>query len=245
MLEQLFSGSAIGAILLGYPYTGIGMVDMLAMALLLYCLLKVLLAVSRRHLENSPAEHAADASLNRDEPPSRQSTDNGSRGLSTVKERAANAWDHLRSTSPPVNDSEAGVASPASVPADFDTEDFLDGARAAYSRLQTAWAARNVDDITPFVTPEMLEAVTREARKDPASRRTEVVVVHATLTSVMRTADEERAVVLFNGLLREEGRTNPLEAREIWHFTRTLHPEGMWRLDAIEAVDNGNDDNAV
>ena len=157
----------------------------------------------------------------------------------SVKKQAAKTWESLSDTPLPSTSGEAHVDPQASVPADFDVKNFLDGARMAYSRLQTAWAARDVDVIAPLVTPAMLERVREQVRKNPEPRHMEVVVVHATLLDVSRTAEEESVTLLFDGLLREEDRS--VDARENWRFVRTLRPEGMWLLDTIGSAHDRND----
>jgi predicted lipid-binding transport protein (Tim44 family) len=222
------------------------MADMLALTLIAYVALKALLTISRSKGQktgggrNTDAPRSADSgggAFRNGDPAVRSYSSGRNRAEAprTVKEQAASAWEYLRNT-PPSGGSEADVNHGAAGPPDFDARDFLDGARMLYSRLQTSWAARDLDDIAPFVSPDMLHAIQEQARDDPRPRRAEVVHVQATLTGVTHSVGEERAVVFFEGLLREEDVEHPIDAREMWHFTRALAPGGMWRLDAIETV---------
>ena len=71
------------------------------------------------------------------------------------------AWDNLRSSRRP--------ASPAAVniPPGFDEREFLDGAKAAYTRMQASWDARDLDDLRQFTSPEVFAEVQAQAAADP------------------------------------------------------------------------------
>ena len=153
----------------------------------------------------------------------------------TTKKRAADAWTVLRSTPEPSESVVRDAGLPAKSPEGFDQADFLDGARLLYSRLQTAWAARKIDDIRPFVTDDMLAAIGEECRRDPAPKEVAVVLVEGSFAGLEENDGEERASVLFKALLRE-GEAAPAEVRELWHFVRGEQTEGMWRLDGVESV---------
>jgi hypothetical protein len=174
-----------------------------------------------------------------------------------MQQRARTVWDALRST-PPESPAPAGtreaaggsqpgpppgpssapgsVAEGVAVPADFDVEDFLDGARLLYSRLQTSWAARDLKDLAPFATPEMMDILRRQAEQDPVPGTVEVLLVTAVLTGVTRRAEEERVDVAFSAMLEEDpaGRGEKISVKEIWHFVRGPATGGGWRLDGIE-----------
>ncbi len=278
MFEQIFGNSVVGAVFLGYPYSGVGIIDIAILTILFYIGLKLAFIIRKNTNMNreqdadfpretgkktldapedqSEAERPGVPEV-RDRPvgqgkpasPPMQPTSqrfgntqkNDGSGASyprTVKEQAASAWDHLRSTPAPTFTPPEQLTPGQTLPADFDTEDFLDGARMFFQRLQVSWAARQIDDIAAFVTQEMFEIVSEQAKRDPQPRHVDIMFVNATLTSVTRQDDEETAVVLFSALLREEGRENPIDAREIWHFTRDTKAQSMWKLDAIEQVES-------
>ena len=154
----------------------------------------------------------------------------------TVKKRAADAWQYLRDTPEQGPSVVRDTSAPAKTPEGFDQADFLDGARLLYGRLQTAWAARKMDEIRPFVSEAMLAVIEEEAQRDPAPKEVSVVLVEGSFAGLEEDGEGERASVLFKALLRE-GAAAPAEVRELWHFIRGEHTEGMWRLDGVEAVE--------
>ncbi|MDL2315756.1 39S ribosomal protein L45 [Desulfovibrio sp. OttesenSCG-928-A18] len=168
----------------------------------------------------------------------------------SMKERAAAAWAYFGAGSSAVNkdfpeqaEPEQGggykVAPEARVPSDFDVADFLEGARTLYVRLQKAWAAREVQSLAPFVSPQMLSALQAQAVADPEPLSVNIMLVDATLQNVEGGFDEERggeqeAMVLFNVLMRSGAETRPAQVDEIWVFARADESAGMWRLTSIE-----------
>ena len=159
---------------------------------------------------------------------------NGRPPQNNMEWRAKTTWDSLRSKTP-----EPQRQNGASGSGDFDKEDFLKGARALYVRLQNSWAARDVDDLIPFVTPGMLRILREQATLDPAPRQVQVLLVTAAFSGITREQGAERASVTFDVVMHEgpeNDTTEPVNIHELWHFVRGLGAGGTWRLDGIEQV---------
>ena len=153
-------------------------------------------------------------------------------------QEAASGWDRLRET-PACDAAESGApaSATATLPGDFDSEDFLKGAKMAYTRLQEAWDRRDMNDIAQFATPPVIDAVRQQMAEDPAPSRTEILLVNAQIMDVTREAAAERVQVYFDVLMREtREQASPATVREIWHFLRKL-PDGSWKLDGIQQVE--------
>lgn len=104
-------------------------------------------------------------------------------------------------------------------PAGFDEEEFLRGAKAAYTRLNNAWDKRDLSDIAQFSTPAFQKEIQQQAAEDKTPGNTEIMLVNASLLSVDTVGDEQIAQVYFNVLLREDpSQEAPIDVREIWHF---------------------------
>lgn len=148
---------------------------------------------------------------------------------------AGDAWGNLRSQ--PASGMTAEVPSGPALPEGFDAEEFLRGAKMAYTRLQKSWDARDLNDIAQFANPAVMEAVREQLKAEPTPTTTELLLVNAQLLEVTREPDGvERAQVYFDVLMREDPRQEtPSSVREIWHFMRE-GAQGMWRLDGIQQV---------
>ena len=124
-------------------------------------------------------------------------------------------------------------------PAGFDEEEFLRGAKAAYTRLNNAWDKRDLSDIAQFSTPAFQKEIQQQAAEDKTPGNTEIMLVNASLLSVDTVGDEQIAQVYFNVLLREDpSQEAPIDVREIWHFVRPASGDGTWKLDGIQQVEN-------
>lgn len=156
----------------------------------------------------------------------------------TVRDRAEAMWGHLSSEQPAREDtSPAGaIAEGARVPAGFDVNDFLDGARTLYVRLQNAWASRKVDDLAPFVADDLMNLLRGQAAANPEPSVVDIILVNATLQDVRGDDADQKALVHFNVLMKTGGETQPSEVNEIWTFARDGASGGMWRLTGIEAA---------
>lgn len=123
------------------------------------------------------------------------------------------------------------------VPAGFDVDEFLKGAKATYTRMQQSWDRRDLNDIAHFATPTVLRELEEQARQDPNPSHTEILLINANLVGMENEGANQRAQVYFDVMMREDpSQPNATPAREIWHFLR-IGPNGNWKLDGIQQVE--------
>lgn len=219
LLGGLLAGSLIGSLLFGGGFSGGGIMDILLLGILLFVGLK-LFARSRSKAQPAPAG-ASNAPMGGMEPPLQRN------------DTAAAGWDTLSSQDNTYN-SQPEVVIP--MPADFDAEEFLRGAKMAYNRLQAAWDNRDLNDIAQFASPAVMDAVRQQLAEETEPSKTEILLVNAQLLSVVNEDKEQRAQVYFDVLMRERpDQPTPSNVREIWHFVRELDG-GTWKLDGIQQV---------
>ncbi|WP_353117448.1 TIM44-like domain-containing protein [Nitratidesulfovibrio sp.] len=217
ILGGMLAGSLIGSLLFGGGFGGVGMMDMLLVALVVFMGLKLFAA--RRGSTPAPASASGQPG--------------GMRRAADYGAQSGAGWDALRAA--PATAADAQPASPG-IPEGFDTEDFLRGAKLAYNRLQASWDRRDLDDIAQFTTPEILREITQQAQDDPSPSRTEVLYCNASVLSVTEEKGRSVATVFFDVLMREDAQADaPSQVREVWHFVRTGNE--MWRLDGIQQVE--------
>lgn len=158
-------------------------------------------------------------------------------GLSGGLHRSSNAaWDTLRTSTP----AAGPVLSGPQVPADFDTQDFLAGAKAAYTRLQSAWNARDLHDIRQFTTDEVFQEIQTQAAADSTTDKTEILLLEARLLEVRTMGNQTVASVLFDAMLRENGPSSHAEqVREAWHFSRyESGGKSHWVVEGIQQLEH-------
>ena len=149
-----------------------------------------------------------------------------------VEEAAQAAWDRLRSS--PASDSSSQGDK------EFDEQEFLQGARAVYARLQEAWDDRDIEDIANFTSPELLDKLRERSKKDSKRSRTELLLINAKLMDRQHEGSRETASVDFDVLLRQGGTDRePHQSREVWHFARDSQGRNAnWRLESIEQLED-------
>ena len=222
LMGGLLAGTLIGSLLGGHGFAGGGFMDILLFGLLIFIGLKLFAAFRG---SQKPAQTATG-------PEGPQNAQQNAAGM--MREDSGNGWDALRG--------QAAAPAEASgpqipMPPGFDAEEFLRGAKMAYTRLQTAWDKRDMSDIAQFTTEAVQKAVQEQMDADPKPSTTEILLVNAQLLGVHNEGEEQYAQVFFDVLLRETpAQETPSSAREVWHFMRPVSG-GNWKLDGIQQVE--------
>lgn len=233
MLGGLLAGGLIGSMLFGgMGGLGGGFLDIILIGGLVYLAFKFL---SRRRAASSQS------GMRGQQPATATATAGGN--VHQYQERPSPngmGWDALSSA--PAGAALAGspshaVSSRPPLPEGFDENEFLEGAKVAYTRLNTAWDSRDLSDIERFATQTFMNEIRAQAQEDPTPSRTEILLVNASLTEVRTEGDEQMATVYFDVVLREDpSQPSPTDVREMWHFIRNKDGSGQWRLDGIQQV---------
>ena len=242
MLGGLLAGGLLGSLLFGGGFNGGGFLDILLIAGLLYLGFKFF---ARRKAASAAAGYGAggaapagpQGTAYQATPPGQGGFDwatlGGGAGQAAGNAQTGQAGQSAQSGQ--FNQAEATFG--PRVPAGFDQDEFLQGAKAAYTRLNAAWDKRDLDDIANFATPAMMDELRSHLAEDPKPSQTEIMLVNASIVAVEAVGDEQMASVYFNVLLREDpNQSAPTEIREVWHFVRPGTGDGMWRLDGIQQV---------
>lgn len=238
ILGGLLAGSLLGSMLTGGGFSGGGFLDILIIALVAYLAFKFF--TRRRNVSQNMAAQGAGPS---NAPYFGNSSDNTP--LQRTAQQPSNSggfdWGALTgqsSSSTGTSNSEL-PGTTRIIPAGFDEEEFLRGAKAAYMRLNDSWDKRDINDIAQFTTPAFVAEIRRQATEDPNPGKTEIILINASVIEVTTEGNEQDAKVYFDVLLREDPRqSTPSQIREVWHFVRPASGEGVWKLDGIQQVSN-------
>lgn len=221
MLGGLLAGTFIGSMLsgsgMGGAGAGGGLLDLILIGLLVYFGIKLF----RRFKANQ--QSGTQATSHRTDPQSGAFS-------------GGSAWDRLKDAAYGSGQTY-DMPQASAVPADFNQEEFLRGAKMAYNRLQESWDRRDLDDIAQFATPPVLRELRAQYEEDPNPGVTQVLKVDASVVEVREEGDEQRVSVFFDVLMREDPeQANPEQVRELWHFVRSRHGDNSWRLDGIQQM---------
>ncbi|WP_432736035.1 Tim44 domain-containing protein [Maridesulfovibrio sp. FT414] len=234
----LLAGTFLGSMLGGFGGMGGGFFNLLIIGLLVYLGFKFFKSRSRNsdnvyqqgNYQRGPTQSSGNGVNNSNADP-----------YARREDAAKNAWEHL--SSKPSGNAGAGSVADAgptiSRPAGFDEEEFLEGAKAVYNRLQKSWDNRDMNDIAQFATSDVVDEIRRQAQEDPGPSLTEVMMVNARLLEVKEDGGKTMATVYYDVLLREDSsQSQPSQVREVWHFIKESGGNAMWKLDGIQQLEN-------
>ena len=120
------------------------------------------------------------------------------------------------------------------LPAGFDAEAFLRGAKTNFIRLQLANDAGQLDEIREFTTDEVFAELSRE--RGAAGQQTEVVSLEAELLDVATERDRHWASVRFSGLVRETPGSEAVAFGEVWNLAKPVDGSSGWLLAGIQQM---------
>ena len=228
LMGGLLAGSLIGSLLGGHGFAGGGFMDILIFGLLIYVGLK-LFAVFRG------AQQPAQTQAGTENRANYANYENQEAGMNR-NDGGSNGWDSLRAANGG-QDAPAAPGPQIPMPPGFDADEFLRGAKMAYTRLQSSWDKRDMSDIAQFATKSVQDAVREQMQADPTPSTTEILLVNAQLLGVSDEGSDQYAQVFFDVLLRENPQQQtPVTVREVWHFVRPV-AGGNWKLDGIQQVE--------
>jgi predicted lipid-binding transport protein (Tim44 family) len=127
------------------------------------------------------------------------------------------------------------IATPGpALPPGFDPEPFLQQAKLQFRRLQAAYDAGDRTRLADVMTPAFFAEVSHELDERGEHVPTEVVALNAEILEVVTEGTRHVASVKFNGIVREDGATQPQPFVEIWNLTKPVDGSSGWLLAGIQ-----------
>ena len=121
------------------------------------------------------------------------------------------------------------------VPAWFNAEQFVKGAKSHFSNLQQAWDDKNWDEIATYTTDDVLAALKSERAALSDDLNTQVVSVNAQLVGFKEEQGFVVAGINFCGKIKEDSALVAKDFDETWHLTRDMSVENAdWVIAGIE-----------
>ncbi|HYH43625.1 MAG TPA: Tim44-like domain-containing protein, partial [Burkholderiales bacterium] len=128
-------------------------------------------------------------------------------------------------------------AAPVAAPllADFDSEQFLQHARANFVKLQAAHDRKDLTSIRDFLTPQLYGDIEAEVRASgDAPEKTEIVTLNAEVLDVTSEAGLYVVSVRFSGLIRDEPAADAQPFSEVWHLEKPVNGRSGWLVSGIQ-----------
>ncbi len=234
VLGGLALGGLLGALFFGGAFENINLFDILIFAAIAFLLYKIF-ARKKQAANPRPVSTVNPAALKQSD----------QRAFDTNLMFKKTALEHgVESTPTAAPAQTTWTTSGAAIPRDFDSKNFLEGAKAAYQRLQKAWDEGDLADIRQFSTDAVFAEIQDQFRARQGENRTELLKLDAELLSVRESGANTEASVLFDAILREIDSENaadarPEQQREIWHFIRPINSkQPTWFLDGIQQIED-------
>jgi predicted lipid-binding transport protein (Tim44 family) len=127
------------------------------------------------------------------------------------------------------------------VPAGFDSEGFLNAAKANFVTLQAAWDKSDIQSLRTMMTDDMLgeirtQLADREAHTGGPANHTDVVMIEASLLGIEDLGGDYMASVEFSGMIREDMSAGPRPFREVWNMTKPKSGSSGWLVAGVQAL---------
>ena len=128
----------------------------------------------------------------------------------------------------------AAAAPAINAPAWFNEQSFLAAARNHFQSLQQHWDANEMDKITEFVTPQMLEFLKRErAELGDGFQSTYIDNLEVQLDGIDDRADRTDATLTFRGVSKNSRFDQGEVFSESWHMVRAPGENQPWLVAGI------------
>jgi predicted lipid-binding transport protein (Tim44 family) len=127
------------------------------------------------------------------------------------------------------------------IPVGFDSDGFLQSAKANFVSLQAAWDKADIPALRVMMTDTMLKEIQaqlaeREAHTGGPVNMTDVVMIDAHLLGIEDLGDDYMASVEFSGMIREEPSAGPSPFREVWNMIKPKNGQSGWLVAGVQAL---------
>lgn len=131
---------------------------------------------------------------------------------------------------------QADIPPMPGAPEDFDTEEFLNGARAVRRRLCQAWQSGDCDSLEPLCMPNMLMQMIFAKLRGVQPFSTESSGLEIYPVSFTSSDKTDVGTVVFRGLGHDSSSGTYLPFAENWIFVRSREADALWKLEKVERL---------
>jgi predicted lipid-binding transport protein (Tim44 family) len=120
------------------------------------------------------------------------------------------------------------------IPVDFDTNRFLQEAKAQFVEIQKVWDSGDLSQMRNFLTDDLLKEWQVQLAGRIGKNHTEVVLLNAEILGIEKVTDGHLASVRFSGMLREQVGAEAFRFEEVWNLFKP--EQGGWLLAGIQLI---------
>ncbi|MDG6774462.1 Tim44-like domain-containing protein [Thiomicrorhabdus sp. ZW0627] len=231
-LAGLAAGGLLAAMLFGDGFEGIQLMDMLIFALIAYMLFK--LFASSRSRQQPIYGQSSEGTYQSDN--------------QTVSRRQAYSEFSGQPNYDPYQEGSIigsalgeGISDQAvtvhEVPAWFNAQQFVEGAKGHFVTLQKAWDDLDLKEVESYCTPELFAEIKQQAQgRVPGDNVTVVDTLDAEIADMAIDGDYFVVSVRFSGFIQEEAEADAHAFNEVWHIRRDASDQGNWLVAGIQQM---------
>ncbi len=229
LLGGLALGGLLGSLLFGGAFENFNFMDILVFGSIAFLLLK-LFAAKTTYSKSSPA-YSRDTYASTDQTKSSGNADFDTDIFST---KARTSGINTNGSLSEKQRTEDAIVLPKA----FNEQDFLNGAKSAFKRLQAAWDQRDLAEVRSLCTDKVFAEIQSQLQKTDSINHTDVLRIDAELLEVREVGNELEAVVLFDTIMRENLNAQPEQVREVWTFIKPKNSlQTKWYLDGLQQLE--------
>ncbi len=120
------------------------------------------------------------------------------------------------------------------IPADFDSQRFLQEAKQQFVAIQKVWDSGDVSQLRNFLTDDLMKELQVQLSGRSGTNHTEVVLLNAEMLGIEQVTDGHLASVRFSGMLREQAGAEAFRFEEVWNLFKP--EQGGWLLAGIQQI---------
>ncbi len=120
------------------------------------------------------------------------------------------------------------------IPADFDSQRFLQEAKQQFVAIQKVWDSGDVSQLRNFLTDDLMKELQAQLSGRTGENHTEVVLLNAEMLGIEQVTDGHLASVRFSGMLREQVGAEAFRFEEVWNLFKPA--QGGWLLAGIQQI---------
>jgi predicted lipid-binding transport protein (Tim44 family) len=243
-LGGLAIGGLLGAMFFGGAFENINFFDILVFGLIAFLLFKFL-GARRRTLTPQAAGGAPAPDANWGEV---KQGDNVHQRANSTSKRGFDTdimfKDKVNTDAPQHIPSGFVAITSLDFPKDFDQNQFLEGAKNAFTMLQAAWDHGELADIRGLTTDKVFGEIQDQFFDRQGENKTEVLEATAEIIDFAETDNDQDVAVLFNVNMREIDAFSGPETeahwvQEVWHFTKPKNAiKPTWFVDGVQQVED-------
>jgi len=238
LMGGLLAGGLIAA-LMGGAFEGIQIMDMILLGLVAFVLIRLFKGMMQAKASAMEPQPSYAANQFRQDRQSDSETNNFLGGQLPQSSFGNQSTGNHNSDATFDEEQASGFGSnndvPYNLPADFDINNFLAGAREHYRTIQLAWNENDLGKIEEYVSPELFSHLKEERAALEGDQHTHVMFIDAQIIRADQSAGSAELSIQFSGRYSDEAEGVEEDITDLWHLTRdTSTHNAPWLIVGIE-----------